>query len=91
MGVRSYPVRGIIIKVTKICLGIGQVKVLMVMVPTEEVMVNKSNPVAKHARRFNKATVHRDKTKYCRKAKYKGPLNRGPHFLGSTPSVTLTP
>ena len=30
-----------------------------------------NNPVAKHARTFNKATVQRDRTKYKRKDKHK--------------------
>tara|TARA_R110002110_G_scaffold147129_2_gene337433 strand:+ start:145111 stop:145260 length:150 start_codon:yes stop_codon:yes gene_type:complete len=30
----------------------------------------KHNPVAKHAGKFNKATVHQDKTKYTRKNKH---------------------
>ena len=30
-----------------------------------------NNPVAKHARTFNKATVQRDRTKYKRKSKHK--------------------
>ncbi len=29
------------------------------------------NPVAKHAHKFNKPMVHRDKTKYQRKEKHK--------------------
>jgi hypothetical protein len=29
------------------------------------------NPVAKHAHKFNKQVVHRDKTKYNRKPKHK--------------------
>jgi|GEM_PF-891239 len=31
-----------------------------------------NNPVAKFARRFNKAHVFKDKSKYCRKAKHPG-------------------
>lgn len=31
----------------------------------------KHNPVAKHAPKFNKAQVHKDKTKYERKEKFK--------------------
>jgi len=31
----------------------------------------KNNPVAKYADRFNKAAVHRDKTKYNRKEKHR--------------------
>jgi hypothetical protein len=33
----------------------------------------KNNFVAKHSRKINRAAVHRDKTKYTRKIKYKGP------------------
>lgn len=31
-----------------------------------------NNIVAKHAHKFNKSLVHRDKTKYTRKEKHKG-------------------
>jgi len=31
---------------------------------------NRTNPVAKHAHKFNRAAVHRDRTKYERKAKH---------------------
>ncbi|MDZ4151819.1 hypothetical protein [Methylicorpusculum sp.] len=43
------------------------------------------NLVAKHARTFNKAHVFRDKTKYCRKAKYKNqePLPIASEVIGT--------
>ena len=36
--------------------------------------VKQNNPVAKHARTFNKAQTMRDRTKYTRKGKNKGPF-----------------
>jgi hypothetical protein len=41
---------------------------------TRITMSNKTerrNPVARHGRRFNRAAVHRDRTRYTRKAKHK--------------------
>ena len=34
------------------------------------------NPVAKHAHKFNKSAVHRDRTKYTRKEKHPVDENR---------------
>jgi hypothetical protein len=34
---------------------------------------SRRNPVARHARRFNRAAVFRDRSKYSRKSKHKNP------------------
>ena len=39
-----------------------------------------NNIVAKHAHKFNKSLVHRDKTKYTRKEKHKGKVRQVRHY-----------